>query len=301
MAEALHLETLAIHAGQPTDLATGAVMPPIHLSSTFAQNGPGEHRGYEYSRTGNPTRSALETNLAALERGSFGLAFSSGCAAAATVLHLLKHGDHVVAGDDLYGGTSRLFERVFADKGIEVSYADLRETLKLVGAFRPATRLCWLESPSNPLLRLADIRAVAEECHRRGVLLVVDNTFMTPWFQRPLELGADLVLHSTTKYLNGHSDVVGGALIGRDAALGERLKYLQNATGAVPSPFDCFLVLRGLKTLAVRMERHEQNALRVARWLEQRGRRIHLIVGAGPTRRWVDHIAGCERTECPPS
>jgi cystathionine gamma-lyase len=270
MAERRRFETAAIHAGQPPDPSTGAVMTPVYLTSTYAQRAPGDHLGYEYSRTGNPTRTALETNLAALEGGAFGLAFASGCAAAATVLHLLSAGDHVIAGDDLYGGTVRLFDKVFAEKGLSVSYVDMRSPAHLAEAFHAKTRLCWLESPTNPLLRLADIAAVAAECRKRRVLLVVDNTFLTPYFQRPLELGADLVVHSTTKYLNGHSDVVGGAVIGRDRALGERLAFLQNAIGAVPGPMDCFLVLRGVKTLAVRMERHQQTALELARWLEKR-------------------------------
>ncbi|NMC72149.1 MAG: cystathionine gamma-synthase [Myxococcales bacterium] len=263
-------ETLAVHAGQPPDAATGAVMTPIYLSSTYAQTGPGEHRGFEYSRTQNPTRFALEANLAALEGGTFGLAFASGCAAAATVLHLLRQGDHVVAGDDLYGGTYRLFEQVFRPAGISFSYVDPRSPGLLPAAFRPETKLCWLESPTNPLLKLADLAAAAAACRPRGILLVVDNTFMTPYFQRPLDAGADLVVHSTTKYLNGHSDVVGGAVVGRDAALGQRLRFLQNAIGAVPSPLDAFLVLRGIKTLALRMERHQANALTLARWLAAR-------------------------------
>ncbi|MBI5481716.1 MAG: cystathionine gamma-synthase [Deltaproteobacteria bacterium] len=263
-------ETLAVHAGHRPDPTTGAVMPPVYLTSTYAQDGPGEHRGYEYSRTQNPTRSALEENLAALEGGRFGLAFASGCAAAATVLHLLSQGDHVVAGDDLYGGTYRLFERVFRQQGLGFSYVDPRDPAAFGAAMRPETRLCWLETPTNPLLKLADIAAVAEQCRRRQVTLVVDNTFMTPFFQCPLALGADLVLHSTTKYLGGHSDVIGGAVVGQDPALAERLRFLQNAIGAVPSPLDCFLVLRGTKTLALRMERHAQNALALARWLTDR-------------------------------
>ncbi len=270
MRETARFETLAIHAGQVPDPSTGAVMVPISLSTTYAQAGPGEHRGFEYSRTQNPTRFALEANLAALEGGGFGLAFASGCAAAATVLHLLRSGDHVVAGDDLYGGTHRLFEEVFRPAGLEFTYVDPRLPEAFSSAMRAETRLCWLETPTNPLLRLADIGAIASLCRERGVPLAVDNTFMTPYFQRPLALGADLVVHSTTKYLNGHSDVVGGAVVGRDAALGERLRFLQNAIGAVPSPLDAFLVLRGIKTLALRMERHQANALTLARWLETR-------------------------------
>ena len=263
-------ETLAIHAGQPHDPTTGAVMTPVYLTSTYAQAGPGEHTGFEYSRTQNPTRFALEANLAALEGGSFGLAFASGSAAAHAVLNLLEPGDHVVAGDDLYGGTYRLFERVFRPLGIGFTYVDPRDPARLSGAIRKETRLVWLESPTNPLLRLVDIAAAAAVCRARGVLLAIDNTFMTPYFQRPLDLGADLVVHSTTKYLNGHSDVVGGAVAGRDAALGDRLRFLQNAVGAVPSPLDSFLVLRGIKTLPVRMERHQQNALALSSWLLRR-------------------------------
>lgn len=270
MPEGHRFETLAVHAGQAPDAATGAVMTPIYLSSTYAQTGPGEHRGFEYSRTQNPTRFALEANLAALEGGTFGLAFASGCAATATLLHLLKQGDHVVAGDDLYGGTYRLFEGVFSQSGISFSYVDPRSPENFPAAFRPETRMCWLESPTNPLLKLADIAAVATACRSREILLVVDNTFMTPYFQRPLELGADLVVHSTTKYLNGHSDVIGGAVVGREANLGERLRFLQNAIGAVPSPMDAFLVLRGIKTLALRMDRHQANAVALAQWLSAR-------------------------------
>jgi len=268
MPERPRFETLAVHAGQEPDASTGAVMTPVYLSSTYAQKGPGEHRGFEYSRTQNPTRFALEANLAALEGGTFGLAFASGCAATATVLHLLRNGDHVVAGDDLYGGTYRLFERVFRDSGIDFSYVDPRSPDFFAAEFRPETRMCWLETPTNPLLKLADIAQIASACRQRNVMLVVDNTFMTPYFQRPLELGADLVVHSTTKYLNGHSDVIGGAVVGRDPTLGERLRFLQNAIGAVPSPLDSFLVLRGIKTLAIRMDRHQANALVLARWLE---------------------------------
>jgi cystathionine gamma-lyase len=270
VADRPRFETLVVHAGQRPDALTGAVMTPVYLSSTYAQSGPGEHRGFEYSRTQNPTRFALEANLAALEGGSFGLAFASGCAAAATVLHLLRQGDHVVAGDDLYGGTHRLFERVFRDGGLDFTYVDPRSPERFATAFRPETRMCWLESPTNPLLELADIAKIAVACHERGILLVVDNTFMTPCFQRPLELGADLVVHSTTKYLNGHSDVIGGALVGQEATWGEKLRFLQNAIGAVPSPLDAFLVLRGIKTLALRMERHQANALALAAWLEGR-------------------------------
>ena len=264
------LETLAIHAGQPPEPRTGAVMTPIFLTSTYAQDGPGAHRGFEYSRTQNPTRFALEANLAALEGGAWGLAFNAGLAAEAAVMSTLEAGDHVIAGDDLYGGTFRLFDKVFRRFGLTFSYVDARDPRAVAAAIGPRTRLAWVETPTNPLLRLFDIAAIAKVCRARGVRVAVDNTFMTPYFQRPLELGADLVVHSTTKYLNGHSDVVGGAIVGTDPALRERLAFVQNAMGGSQSAFDSFLVMRGTKTLPVRMERHQQNALAVARWLEAR-------------------------------
>jgi len=266
----LHIETLAVHAGQPAEPRTGAVMTPIFLTSTYAQRGPGEHTGFEYSRTQNPTRFALEANLAALEGGAWGLAFNAGLAASTAVLSLLAAGDHVVAGDDLYGGSFRLFDKVFRRLGLTFSYVDARDARAVSAAIGPRTRLAWVETPTNPLLRLFDVAAIARVCRARGVLVAVDNTFMTPYFQRPLDLGADLVVHSTTKYLNGHSDVVGGAVIGRDPALRDRMAFLQNAMGGSQSAFDSFLVMRGTKTLPVRMERHQENALAVARWLEAR-------------------------------
>ncbi len=267
------LGTLAVHAGQSPDPVTGAVMTPVYLTSTYAQSGPGAHKGFEYSRTHNLTRFALEANLAALEGGSFGLAFASGCAATTTVLHLLSAGDHVVAGDDLYGGTYRLFERVFRQLGIGFTYVDpAAGPAAFAAAVTDKTRLVWVETPTNPMLKLCDLAGVADAVKRRkrDVWLAVDNTFMTPYFQRPLELGADLVVHSTTKYLNGHSDVVGGAVLMNDPDLRARLAFLQNAVGAVPSPMDCFLVLRGTKTLHVRMQRHDENAREIAAWLERR-------------------------------
>jgi cystathionine gamma-lyase len=249
-------------------------MQPVFLTSTYAQKGPGEHSGFEYSRTQNPTRFALEANLAALEGGAFGLCFNAGLAASTAVLSLLSAGDEVVSGDDLYGGSFRLFDKVFQRLGLKFVYADARDPETIAKAITPRTRLCWIETPTNPLLRLCDIRAIARICRTRGVLLAVDNTFMSPYFQRPLALGADLVVHSTTKYLNGHSDIVGGAVIGADGRgakkLRERLAFLQNAMGLSQPAFDSFMVLRGTKTLAVRMERHQQNALRIARWLEAR-------------------------------
>ncbi|HYO95359.1 MAG TPA: cystathionine gamma-synthase [Polyangiaceae bacterium] len=263
------LETLAIHAGQAPDPVHGAVMTPIVLSSTFAQPEPGKPVLYDYSRSGNPTRGALEACLAALEGGSHAFAFASGCAAASTLLHTLAPGDHVVCGDDVYGGTYRIFQRVMTTLGVRTTYVDATSSERVSDAMTEATKLVWLESPSNPLLKLADITEVARLAAGRGIRLVVDNTFASPALQNPLQLGADVVLHSTTKYINGHSDVVGGALILNDAELAARVQFLQNAMGAVPSPFDCYLVLRGLKTLAVRMQRHVQTALLLAGRLSQ--------------------------------
>lgn len=265
----LGFETRAIHAGQPPDPATGAVMPPIHLTATFAQRTPGEHSGFEYSRTGNPTRQALEVCLASLEGGSHGLAFASGMAATDAVLHLLRAGDHVLAAHDLYGGTYRILQQVFQQLGIKASYRDASEPELFLEGLRPETRLVWLETPTNPRLDLCDLEAISNGVRKRadGAIVCVDSTFATPYLQQPLALGADVVLHSTTKYLGGHSDVVGGALVARDDQLAERLRFLQNAAGAVPGPFDCFLVLRGIKTLAVRMERHCANARAIAEFL----------------------------------
>ena len=261
------LDTLAIHAGQAPDVETGAVMTPIHLSSTFAQSGPGQHRGYEYSRTDNPTRRTLERCLAALEGGDHGLAFASGSAASAALLGTLAPSDHVVACDDVYGGTFRLMDKVFAPQGLSITRVDMTDAARVAQAMRPTTKMVWVESPTNPLLKVVDIEAMARICGS-GARLVVDNTFATPMLQRPLLLGAHAVVHSTTKYLNGHSDVVGGAIVTSDAALAQRLRFLQNAVGAVPSPFDCYLVLRGLKTLPVRMLRHCESAALLARYLE---------------------------------
>src|SRR6185437_3218324 len=251
------------------DPATGAVITPIYQTSTFAQEAPGKHKGYEYSRSGNPTRAALEECLASLEGGRHGLAFASGLGAETTILHTLRSGDHVVAMDDLYGGTFRLFERVFRPLGITFSYVDARDQAALQSALAPATRLVWLESPTNPLLKVVDIKAVAALAHQAGAKVVVDNTFLSPYLQQPLVLGADVVVHSATKYLGGHSDVVGGAIILQDDELAAQLRFLQNATGPVPGPMDCFLILRGIKTLAVRMEAHERNAGLVARMLAE--------------------------------
>ncbi len=262
------LDTLAIHAGQFPDPTTGAVMPPIVLSSTFAQEGPGKHKGFEYARSDNPTRRTLEHCLAALEGAEHGLAFASGCAAMTTLLATLRPGDHVVACDDVYGGTFRLLDKVFKPFGISTTWVDLSDMSRLTGALRAETKFVWLESPTNPMLKLLDIAAAAQITHAHRAKLVVDNTFATPMLQKPLNLGADVVVHSTTKYLNGHSDVVGGAILTSDAELATQLRFLQNAMGAVPSPFDCFLVLRGVKTLPVRMERHVNTAASLATWLE---------------------------------
>jgi cystathionine gamma-lyase len=261
------LDTLCVHAGQPPDPVSGAVMTPIVLATTFAQDGPGVHKGYDYSRAGNPTRSALEACLAALEGASHAIAFGSGCAATTAVLLTLKSGDHVLVGDDVYGGTFRIFDRVLAQFGLEASFVDLTDPAHVVGAMRSNTRLVWIETPSNPMLKVLDIAAIADVARARGVPLAVDNTFATPALQQPLGVGATLVVHSTTKYLNGHSDVVGGAVMTSDATLAEKLHFVQKAVGGVPSPFDCYLVLRGLKTLGVRMKRHVENARKIADWL----------------------------------
>jgi cystathionine beta-lyase/cystathionine gamma-synthase len=259
--------TDAIHAGQEPDPATGAIIVPIYQTSTFVQEELGKHKGYEYARTANPTRTALERNLATLEGGRFCYAFASGMAAINTLLTLFKAGDHIVAGHNLYGGTFRLFERVLRDFGLEFSYANTGRAEEVERAMRPNTRLLFVETPTNPVMEITDIAATARLAHDRKVLLAVDNTFMSPYFQRPLELGADMVVHSTTKYLNGHSDGVGGAVILNDSALAERLKFLQNAAGAILGPFDSWLVLRGVKTLAVRMRKHNENGLAVAQHL----------------------------------
>jgi len=265
----MQFETACIHAGQNPDPTTGAVMTPIYQTSTYVQDGVGKHRVYDYARTGNPTRTALEASLAALEGGQFGLAFASGMAAIDSILHLLAPGEHVLAGNDVYGGTYRLFERVLRPYGLDFSYVDTTDLEQVISSLRPNTRMVWIESPSNPLLRVSDIPALVKIAHNhsKSSLVVVDNTFATPYLQRPLVLGADLAVHSTTKYLGGHSDVVGGAIVGKDEMVRERLAFLQNAVGAVPGPMDCFLTLRGIKTLAVRMDRHSENAAKVADFL----------------------------------
>lgn len=263
--------TRVIHGGQAPDPSTGAVMPPIYATSTYAQQSPGVHKGYEYSRAQNPTRFAWERCIADLENGSHGFAFASGLAATATLLELLDSGSHVVAMDDLYGGTGRLFNRVRArSAGLRFTYADLCSDEALERALEPDTRMVWVETPTNPLLKLVDLDAVAKRAKAQGALVVVDNTFASPWGQRPLDHGSDIVMHSATKYLGGHSDLIGGTVVVRDAALAEQLGFLQFAVGAIAGPFDSFLALRGTKTLALRMERHSINGLAIARWLEGR-------------------------------
>lgn len=260
-------ETRAIHAGQAPDPSTGAVCIPIYQTSTYVQTGPGEHKGYEYSRTDNPTRKAFEECIASLEEGKYGLAFGSGMAAISTCMNLLKSGDHVICSDDVYGGTFRIFDKVYRLYGLEFSYVDTSDIKAVESAVKKNTRLIWVESPTNPLLKITDIAAIAELARKKRLIFAVDNTFMSPYFQRPLTLGADIVLHSTTKYLGGHSDIVGGCIVTSNDEIHERLKFCQNAVGAVPGPMDCFLALRGLKTLAVRMERHEYNSRKIAEYL----------------------------------
>ena len=268
----MRFDTLAIHAGQSPDPTTGAIMTPVYLTSTYVQDGPGEHKGFEYSRTKNPTRLALEGCLAALEGAKHGAAFASGMAAIDTLMHLLDAGDHVICSDDVYGGTFRLFDKVFKRVGLEFSFVDMTEVANIERAITPKTKFIWVETPTNPMLKLVDLAKVAEVAKKHHVLTVCDNTFMTPYFQRPLSLGMDVVVHSTTKYLNGHSDTVGGFVGTSNDALAEKIYFLQNAVGGVPSPMDCFLVLRGVKTLGVRMARHAENAGKVVGFLAAHAR-----------------------------
>jgi cystathionine gamma-synthase len=263
----VRFNTRAIHAGQDPDPSTGAAVVPLYLTSTYVHSEVGKHKGYEYSRTANPTRTALETCLASLEEADFGLAFGSGMAAEDAVLRLLGTGDHVVLGDDVYGGTRRLFDQVLTRFGLEFTSVDTTSVDEVASAIRPNTKMVWLETPTNPYLRITDIALVSEVAHEAGALAVVDNTFATPVLQRPLSMGADIVVHSTTKYLGGHSDVVGGAVCSSDPELAGQIKFLQNAVGGIPGPFDCWLVLRGIKTLGLRMARHCQNAERLADFL----------------------------------
>lgn len=262
--------TRAIHAGQDPDPTTGAIMTPVFQTSTYAQASPGVFKGeYDYARTANPTRTALEANLASLEDGRHGICFSSGCASTCAVLHMLQAGDHVVLCDDVYGGTFRIFDKIFLQLGIEYTLADMTDLSRVEAAITKKTKLLWIESPTNPMLKLIDIEKIANLAKHRNLLLAVDNTFATPYLQNPLTLGADIVSHSSTKYIGGHSDVVGGVLIVNDDALAKKLHYIQNAVGGVPGPWDCFLLLRSTKTLEVRMARHCENAAKIAKFLEQ--------------------------------
>ncbi len=261
--------TKAVHAGQQPDPTTGAIMTPVYLTSTYVQQEPAVHLGYEYSRSGNPTRTALESNLAALENARYGLCFASGLAAENTILHTLKSGDHIVTARDVYGGTFRLFDQVWKQLGVSFTAVNAYNLDEIKAAIRPETRLLWLESPSNPLLTCTDLAAAAELAQSRDVKVIVDNTFATPVLQQPLSLGADLVLHSVTKYLGGHTDLIGGAIVTNDEALFEQLKFLQNAAGGIPGPMDCYLALRGIKTLVLRMKQHCQNARRIAEHLTE--------------------------------
>ena len=261
--------TRAVHAGQQEDPLAGAVMTPIYQTSTYVQEGLGRHKGYEYARTQNPTREALERNVASLEGGQYGFAFGSGLAATDTVLKLLSAGDHVVCGENVYGGTHRLMERVYARLGLTFTFVDSRDIRNIERAVTPGTRMIYCETPTNPMMHITDLAAVGDLTQARGLLLTVDNTFATPFFQRPLSSGADIVIHSTTKYLNGHSDMVGGVVVTSRDDLAERIGFLQNGAGAVPGPMDCWLALRGIKTLPLRMRRHDENGRRIAQWLSQ--------------------------------
>lgn len=265
----LGFSTRAIHAGQQPDPTTGAIMTPVYLTSTYVQESPGVHKGWEYSRTHNPTRKAYENCIANLENGKFGFAFASGCAATTTILSMLKNNDHVIVMDDLYGGTFRLFDKVLRPLGLKFTFVDLTDSQNFLKSVQPDTKLVWLESPTNPTMKLADIQAIAKMAKEKNILTVVDNTFMSPVFQRPLDLGADIAVHSATKYLGGHSDMIGGVAVTNRADLAERLAFLSNSMGAIQSPFDSFLALRSLKTLPIRMKAHEANALKIADFLEK--------------------------------
>ncbi len=264
----LEFETLAVHAGQCPDPSTGAIMTPVYLTSTYVQESPGKHKGYEYSRTHNPTRKALEDNLAALEGVNYGLTFASGCAAATTIALLLRSGDHLICSDDVYGGTFRLFDKVLGRNGIEFSFVDLTSEYALKKAIKKNTKMIWVETPTNPLLKIIDLEMVSKMCGSKKILVCVDNTFMSPYFQQPFKWGADIICHSTTKYLNGHSDMVGGAVLVDDQELYEKIHFLQNSMGTQQSTFDAFLVLRSTKTLALRMKAHQENAMVIAKFLE---------------------------------
>ena len=265
----MRFETKAIHFGQKPDITTGAVIVPVYQTSTYEQEAIGKHKGYEYSRTGNPTRKALEDVVAELEEGKYGLAFASGLAAETAVFQLLKKGDHVVVGSEIYGGTYRLLEKIFKPWGLEISFINIDDINNFESAIKKKTKLIWIETPTNPLLKIIDIKSLSRISKKNKVLLAVDNTFATPYFQKPLNLGADIVVHSTTKYISGHSDIIGGAVITANEEIYKSLKFYQNATGAVPGPWDCWLIIRGVKTLAIRMKEHEKNALYLAKHLEK--------------------------------
>ena len=265
----MKFETKAIHSGQKPDPLTGAVIVPVYQTSTYQQEAIGKNKGYEYSRTGNPTRKALEDVLASLEEGKYGLAFASGLAATAAVFNLLKPGSHIVVGDDIYGGTYRLLESIYKRSGLKITYADVDDMDSFEKAINKDTKLIWVETPTNPLLKIIDLEKLSETAKRKNIILAVDNTFASPYFQKPLTLGADIVVHSTTKYISGHSDIIGGAVITSSKKLYDDLKFYQNAVGAVPGPWDCWLVIRGIKTLAVRMREHEKNALYLAKYLKK--------------------------------
>lgn len=261
--------TRAIHAGQEPDPTTGAIMTPLYLTSTYVQSSPGVHKGWEYSRTHNPTRKAFENCLASLEDGKFGFGFASGCAATTTVLHMLKQGDHIVANDDMYGGTFRLFDKVLRHNGFEFTYTNLTDVENFKKAIKPNTKMVWLETPTNPTLKLVDIRKISQIAHEKGILVAVDNTFMSPYFQRPITLGADIVVHSATKYIGGHSDIVSGAVVTNREDIAEKIGFLSNSMGGVQSAFDAFMCLRSLKTLPIRMKAHAESAMVVAQFLEK--------------------------------
>lgn len=290
----MHFETRAIHAGQDPDPSTGAIVVPVFQTSTYVQDGVAKHKGYEYSRSQNPTREALESAMASLEGGAHGFCFGSGMAAISVCMHLLKSGDHVIASDDLYGGTYRVFEMVYRDMGLDFTYVDASDVSAIEGAIRPETRLLWLETPTNPLLKVADLSTLGTLARKHGILMAVDNTFLSPYFQRPIEFGADLVIHSTTKFLGGHSDVVGGAVVTANDDYADRIRFVQNSIGAIPGPWDSWLVLRGLKTLAVRMDRHEFNTQAVVKFLDAHPK-VERVVYPG-LKSHPQHELSCRQT-----
>ncbi len=289
----LGFSTRAIHAGQEPDPTTGAIMTPVYLSSTYVQASPGIHKGYEYSRTHNPTRKAFENCVASLESGKYGFAFASGCAASTVIMHMLNAGDHVIAMDDMYGGTFRLFDKVFKNQGIEFSFVDLTKPEEFQIALRPNTKMVWLETPTNPTLKLVDIRKMSSEAKAKNILTVVDNTFMSPYFQRPLELGADIVVHSATKYIGGHSDVVGGVAVTNNQQIAEKIAFLSNSLGPIMAPFDAFMCLRSLKTLGLRMKAHQENAIKVAEFLSTHPQ-VEKVIYPG-LRSHPQHSLACEQ------